>query len=113
MDQTLPLGFIVDLINNTFNNSWDEFKTVFSPLIQSLIMEGRESSIVEATYTHSLTALKELCEIKIAGNNRPICQLITELVSGYAHRKFHNFFLSPTFYVKSILANLEYQKLPF
>ena len=32
----MPAGFIVDLITITSNNGWEEFKTVFSPLITCL-----------------------------------------------------------------------------
>jgi len=75
----MPAGFIVDLITITSNNGWEEFKTVFSPLITCLVMEGRSSSIVDATYRPSLMALTELCEIKVGTNNRPICQLLIEM----------------------------------
>ena len=82
MDQSnMPSGFIVDLISSTINHGWEEFKTVFTPLIQCLILEGRTSSIVESTYRPSLIALTELCDIKIQGNSRPICQLLTQMVS--------------------------------
>ena len=76
----LPSGFIVDLIKAT-NGDWQDFKTVFTPLLQSLVTEGRSSSIVDTTYRPSLIALTELCEIKMPGNNRPICQLLSEMVS--------------------------------
>ena len=77
----LPSGFILDLITATHDHGWEEFKTVFAPLLQSLAMEGRSSSIVDATYRPSLIALTELCEIKITGtNNRPICQLLSKMV---------------------------------
>merc|ERR1712223_699923 len=75
----MPAGFIVDLITITSNNGWEEFKTVFSPLTTCLVMEGRSSSIVDATYRPSLMALTELCEIKVGTNNRPICQLLIEM----------------------------------
>ena len=80
----LPSGFIVDLIKITTDSGWQDFKTVFTPLLQSLVTEGRSSSIVDTTYRPSLIALTELCEIKMPGNNRPICQLLSEMV-----RNFH------------------------
>jgi len=76
----LPSGFIVDLIKITTDSGWKDFKTVFTPLLQSLVTEGRSSSIVDTTYRPSLIALTELCEIKMPGNNRPICQLLSEMV---------------------------------
>lgn len=83
LDEELPSGFIIDLVEATFNHNWDEFKTVFSPLLQCLVMEGRSSSIVDATYRPSLIALTELCDIKVSGNNRPICQLLVSMVIMY------------------------------
>ena len=81
LDVQLPSGFVIDLITTTYNHGWEEFKTVFGPLLQSLVMEGRSSSIVDATYRPSLIALTELCEIKINGtSNRPICQLLSKMV---------------------------------
>ena len=80
MNEGLPSGFLIDLIAATTSHDWQEFKTVFRPLLQSLVMEGRSSSIVDATYRPYLNALTDLCDIKIAGNNRPICQLLTEMV---------------------------------
>ena len=79
---TLPPKFIFDLVETTTTASWAEFKAVFMPLIQSLVRDGRYSSIVNATYRPSLSALVDLCEIKVGGKNmRPICQLLTEIVS--------------------------------
>jgi hypothetical protein len=80
LDQSLPHGFLIDLISVTTSHSWQEFKDVFTSLLQCLVMDGRSSSIVDATYRPSLTALTELSDIKIGGNNRPICQLLTEMV---------------------------------
>ena len=81
LDLQLPSGFVIDLITTTYNHGWEEFKTVFAPLLQSLVMEGRSSSIVDSTYRPSLIALTELCEIKINGtSNRPICQLLSKMV---------------------------------
>ena len=79
LEQTLPAGFVIDLIKETASN-WDDFKAIFGPLVQCLVMEARTSSIVDATYRPSLLALTDLCDIKAAGNNRPICQLLTEMV---------------------------------
>ena len=84
LEVKLPAGFILDLITITHEHGWEEFKTVFAPLLQSLAMEGRSSSIVDSTYRPSLIALTELCEIKITGtNNRPICQLLSKMVRIY------------------------------
>lgn len=80
LEEGLPSGFILDLIASTLEHNWQEFSLVFTPLLQSLVMEGRSASIVDATYRPSLMALTELCDIKIAGNNRPICQLLTEMI---------------------------------
>lgn len=64
LEQTLPAGFIIDLIKETAVK-WDDFKTVFGPLIQCLVMEARTSGIVDATYRPSLLALTDLCDIKV------------------------------------------------
>ena len=85
LDLQLPSGFVIDLITTTYNHGWDEFKTVFGPLLQSLVMEGRSCSIVDSTYRPSLIALTELCEIKINGtSNRPICQLLSKMVKYFS-----------------------------
>ena len=83
LEGKLPSGFIVDLIKTTSDTNWEEFKMVFSPLLQSLVTEGRSSSIVDTTYRPSLIALTDLCEIKMSGNNRPICQLLSEMVRNF------------------------------
>jgi len=80
LEGKLPSGYIVDLIKTTSDTNWEEFKMVFTPLLQSLVTEGRSSSIVDTTYRPSLIALTDLCEIKMSGNNRPICQLLSEMV---------------------------------
>ena len=82
LDGAMPNKFVFDLMETTTNHSWQEFKSIFMPLVQSLVRDGRYSSIVDATYRPSLMALSELCEIRLGGkNNRPICQLLTEIVS--------------------------------
>ena len=40
LEGKLPSGFIVDLIKTTTDTNWDEFKMVFTPLLQSLVTEG-------------------------------------------------------------------------
>ena len=91
LDVSLPPGFILDLIASTLDHGWADFKAVFGPLLQCLVMEGRSSSIVDSTYRPSLIALTDLCDIKIAGSNRPICQLLTELVSTILNFFYGNF----------------------
>lgn len=79
LDQTLPPGFLLDLVNMTATQDWCGFKLVFTPLVQCLAMDGRAASIVDSEYKPALLALSELCEIRVAGNNRPICQLMSEM----------------------------------
>ena len=40
LEGKLPSGFIVDLIKTTSDATWEEFKMVFTPLLQSLVTEG-------------------------------------------------------------------------
>ena len=114
LDLQLPSGFVIDLITTTYNHGWEEFKTVFAPLLQSLVMEGRSASIVDSTYRPSLIALTELCEIKINGtSNRPICQLLSKMVKYFliCHLDAQSCLLSTVFPFKcafSIMCDLFY-----
>ena len=40
LEGKLPSGYIVDLIKTTSDTNWEEFKMVFTPLLQSLVTEG-------------------------------------------------------------------------
>ncbi|XP_059086055.1 ubiquitin conjugation factor E4 B-like [Tigriopus californicus] len=82
LEQTMPMGFLVDLVSHT-SGEWDTFKTIFSPLMESIIAEARKSSLVDSSYKTPIIAMTELCELKTtgagSGGQRPFCQLLTEL----------------------------------
>ena len=62
--------------------NWNDFVTVFSPLIEGLVFEMRSGSIVDSSYKPALMALADLCDIRdTSTNNRPMCKLLIEMVN--------------------------------
>ena len=62
--------------------NWNDFVTVFSPLIEGLVFEMRSGSIVDSSYKPALMALADLCDIRdTTTNNRPMCKLLIEMVN--------------------------------
>ena len=61
---------------------WHDFRIVFTPLIEGLLLEMRAGAIIDSSYKPALLALAELADIRESGttNNRPICKLLTEMV---------------------------------
>ena len=79
LKQTLPSGFLVDMINYATMEFGGGGKEIFEPLLRSLVSEARSSKIVEfGNYRKAVTALSELSDISIE-KNRPVCQLMTEM----------------------------------
>ena len=79
LKQTLPSGFLVELINYATIEFGGKGREIFEPLLRCLVLEARSSSIVDlGNYRKAISALSELSEISIE-KNRPICQLMTEM----------------------------------
>ncbi|KAF7278364.1 hypothetical protein GWI33_008496 [Rhynchophorus ferrugineus] len=72
--QTVPRGFLTELVTRTYANE-KLFDKVFSPILQGLFRMMRTASIVEDEHRLPLQTLFELADIRC--NNRPICSLIT------------------------------------
>ncbi|XP_064611043.1 ubiquitin conjugation factor E4 B-like [Liolophura sinensis] len=75
---SLPRGFLSELLQTTSNDQ-QSFSRVFSPILQGLLLSIRGLSFDTDEYRAPLTVLTELCDIKSAGNTRPICNLIVQL----------------------------------
>ena len=58
----MPAGFIVDLITMTSNHGWEEFKTVFSPLITCL---GKTTCLKEIGPVHHIAVIFNFTKKKI------------------------------------------------
>lgn len=81
VQQTLPRGFISELVART-NGNWEVFSKIFGPILQDLFTLMQNSSIVGNEHRQPIQTLSELAEIRCGpiGNSRPICRLITEQV---------------------------------
>jgi hypothetical protein len=79
LKQTLPSGFLVDMINYATLEFGGGGREIFEPLLRSLVSEARSSNIVEnGNYRKAVAVLSELSDISIE-KNRPVCQLMTEM----------------------------------
>ncbi|KAK5641761.1 hypothetical protein RI129_010308 [Pyrocoelia pectoralis] len=81
MLQTLPRGFISELVVRTYATS-RVFSRIFGPLLQDLFDLMQYASIVGNQHRQPIQILSELAEIRCGptGNVRPICCLITEQI---------------------------------
>lgn len=75
LQQTLPRGFVSELVTRTHTNP-KLFAKIFGPLLQQLFLKMQDASIVGNEHREPLQALNELAEIRCGG--RPICTLITQ-----------------------------------
>lgn len=75
LQQTLPRGFISELVTRTHTDA-KLFAKIFTPLLQELFLKMQDASIVGNEHREPLQALHELAEIRCGG--RPICSLITQ-----------------------------------
>lgn len=75
LQQTLPRGFLSELVTRTYTNA-KLFTKIFTPLLQELYLKMQDASIVGNEHREPLQALHELAEIRCGG--RPICSLITQ-----------------------------------
>ncbi|XP_014256792.1 ubiquitin conjugation factor E4 B isoform X2 [Cimex lectularius] len=78
--QTLPRGFLVELLTRLHNNP-ETLSRVFSPVLQGLFRVMQSVSLVDDAHRKPLEALAELVDIRCGPNGvRPICSLITNQV---------------------------------
>lgn len=75
LQQTLPRGFISELVTRTHTNP-SIFSKIFSPLLQGLFLSMQNASVVSNEHRQPLQALNELAEIRCG--TRPLCTLITQ-----------------------------------
>lgn len=74
LQQTLPRGFLMELVAKTHANT-HIFEKIFTPLLQELFMMMQNASIVGDEHRHPIQVLNELLDIKIGP--RPVCTLLT------------------------------------
>ncbi|KAJ8676226.1 hypothetical protein QAD02_012012 [Eretmocerus hayati] len=81
LHQTLPRGFLHELVARTYNNQ-QVFEKIFTPLLQSLYLCMQHAGLVGNSHRRPIEALEELIEIRCGpnGNIRPMCRLITSQV---------------------------------
>ncbi|KAK0083631.1 hypothetical protein PV325_008472 [Microctonus aethiopoides] len=81
LTQTLPRGFLHELVARTHSNP-QAFNKIFTPLLQGLYLSMQQSSLVGNTHRRPMEALEELIDIRCgaSGNIRPICRLITHQI---------------------------------
>ncbi|XP_043267135.1 ubiquitin conjugation factor E4 B [Venturia canescens] len=81
LTQTLPRGFLHELVARTHSNP-HVFNKIFTPLLQGLYLSMQQASLVGNTHRRPIEALEELIEIRCgtSGNIRPICRLITHQI---------------------------------
>ncbi|XP_054268263.1 ubiquitin conjugation factor E4 B [Macrosteles quadrilineatus] len=81
INQTLPRGFLPELLARTHTNP-DTLNKVFSPLLQGLYRSMQGASIVGNSHRKPLEALSDLVDMRVGptANLRPICHLITHQV---------------------------------
>lgn len=104
LSQTLPRGFLSELLCRTHTNP-DTLNKVFSPLLQGLYRVMQGASIVGNAHRKPLEALSELVEMRCGPSVslRPICRLITHQVqflpdivtTAAGHEIAHTSFLGP------------------
>lgn len=75
LQQTLPRGFVSELVTRTHTNP-SIFAKIFSPLLQGLFLSMQNASVVSNEHRQPLQALNELAEIRCG--TRPLCTLITQ-----------------------------------
>lgn len=77
LSQTLPRGYLHELVAKTHKNS-EIFSKIFSPVLQGLFLAMQQASLIGNTHRRPIEALEELIEIRCgpSGKIRPICRLI-------------------------------------
>ncbi|XP_046673336.1 ubiquitin conjugation factor E4 B isoform X1 [Homalodisca vitripennis] len=104
LKQTLPRGFLLELLARTHSNP-DTLNKVFSPLLQGLYRAMQGASVVGNSHRKPLEALSDLVDMRVGptASLRPICHLIThqvqflpDIVTGAAGREIaRTSFLGP------------------
>jgi len=104
LQQTLPRGFLLELLARTHANP-DTLNKVFSPLLQGLYRAMQGGSMVGNSHRKPLEALSDLVEMRVGPtvSLRPICYLLThqiqflpDIVTGAAGREIaRTSFLGP------------------
>ncbi|KAK8392611.1 hypothetical protein O3P69_014791 [Scylla paramamosain] len=79
LSESLPRGFLCDLIHHTWQHQ-PTFVKVFGPLLQGLSGAMRSCSITSRTYMRVFESLDLLTDIKAVGSSsRPICNLMVSM----------------------------------
>ncbi|KAF4524156.1 hypothetical protein B566_EDAN010611 [Ephemera danica] len=80
MAQSLPRGFLHELVCRLKATSDTSLHEVFSPVLQSLFRAMQNSSLVGSTHLLPIQILSELTEMRNSGSDgsRPFCKLITQ-----------------------------------
>ncbi|XP_071805789.1 ubiquitin conjugation factor E4 B-like isoform X1 [Asterias amurensis] len=106
---SLPTSFLRDLVAATHEDA-SSFGLIFTPVLVGLVQEIQRCSLDNDKYKASLTAMNELCKIKL-GNSKPICKLITSLpewlpdpITGAAGREVEKLSLLGAFLSLSVFA---------
>lgn len=77
LQQTLPRGFITELVMRTQSNQ-RIFAKIFNPILQGLFLTMQNASVVGNEHRHPIHVLNELAEIRCG--SRPICTLLTQQI---------------------------------
>ncbi|XP_038076555.1 ubiquitin conjugation factor E4 B-like [Patiria miniata] len=77
LSHSLPRGFLQELATAAREDD-SSFRQIFTPLIIGLVQDIQRCSLDGDSYKGPLSAMNELCKIKI-GNSRPICKLLSSL----------------------------------
>lgn len=77
MQQSMPRGFLTELVTRTHTNE-KIFSNVFSPILQGLFKMMQTASIVGDEHRLPIQTLFELADIRCS--SRPICTLITKQI---------------------------------
>lgn len=81
LSQSLPRGYLHELVTRTHTNS-AIFNKIFTPLLQGLYLSMQQASLIRNTHRRPIEALEELIEICCgpSSNIRPICRLIVHQI---------------------------------
>ena len=82
LNQSLPRGFLPELISRTYSNQ-TVFSQIMTPVLRGLFVNMQTASIIGNAHRQPIQALCDLLEIRCgtSGNIRPLCHLLTQQVN--------------------------------